>query len=194
MSGFGSTVSCELKPFQGFLTVLGKVILAVQEANKEALTAEGTLMTYASCPQYTDEVGRGHLTAEQEKEILEKFPSFDPQTARAQRENGILVEFFRTYPDSRINSHVARFVVWGKQTEYLISEQPWTGLFAFKRPSKHPCARAHPSFEGEAINARGPEPSVELSLLAEVNESYFSSEVCRERAPLCSRAGHPPGP
>ena len=103
-------------------------------ALKQALTGDGTLMMYASCPQYTDEVGRGNLTREQEKEILEKFPAFDPLTARSQRENGALVEFLRTYPGSRVNSHVARFVGWGKQTGYLFSEQPWNYPFGFGSP------------------------------------------------------------
>lgn len=94
-------------------------------ALKDALTAEGTLMMYASCPRYYDEVSRGHLTTEQEREILEKLPAFDALTARSARDNGTLVEFFRTYPDSRVNRHVARFVFWGKQAEYLMSPQPW---------------------------------------------------------------------
>src|SRR6187549_972063 len=55
-------------------------------ALKDALTADGTLIMYASCPQHSDEVGRGNLTAEQEREVVEKFPVFDPLTARSQRE------------------------------------------------------------------------------------------------------------
>ena len=98
-------------------------------ALKSVLTSEGTLMMYASCPRYYDEVGRGNLTKEQEQEIREKLPVFDPETARSARDNGILVEFLRTYPDSRINCHVARFVVWGKQAEYLTSSQPWNYAF-----------------------------------------------------------------
>ena len=65
-------------------------------ALKDALTAEGTLMMYASCPEYYDEIGRGNLTAEQERELLEKLPAFDPLTARSQRDNGALVELLRT--------------------------------------------------------------------------------------------------
>ena len=95
-------------------------------ALKSVLTSEGTLMMYASCPRYYDEVGRGNLTMEQEREIREKLPAFDPRTARSARDNGTLVEFLRTYPDSRVNDHVARFVFWGKQTEYLMSRQPWS--------------------------------------------------------------------
>src|SRR5215471_7783744 len=102
-------------------------------ALKDALGTSGTLMMYASCPRYYDEVGRGRLAPEHEREILEKLPPFDPLTARSQRDNGALVEFLRTYPGSRVNAHVARFVVWGRQAEYLISVQPWN--YAFGRGS-----------------------------------------------------------
>lgn len=94
-------------------------------ALKDALTAQGTLMMYANCPRYYDEVGRGNLTQEQEREILEKLPAFDPLTARSARDNGALVELLRTFPGSRVNGHVARFVVWGERAEYLIGNQPW---------------------------------------------------------------------
>ena len=62
---------------------------------------------------------------EQEREIREKLPVFDALTARSARDNGTLVEFLRTYPDSRVNRHVARFVFWGRQTGPLMSSQPW---------------------------------------------------------------------
>jgi aminoglycoside 3-N-acetyltransferase len=98
-------------------------------ALKDVLTPEGTLMMYASCPAFYDEVGRGHLSSSQERDLLEKLPAFDALTARSQRDNGALVELFRTYPGSMVNSHVARFVVWGKHAEYLISKQPWNYAF-----------------------------------------------------------------
>ncbi|HVE79647.1 MAG TPA: AAC(3) family N-acetyltransferase [Gemmatimonadaceae bacterium] len=102
-------------------------------ALKDALTPQGTLLMYASCPRYFDEVGRGNLTPEQEAEVLEKLPPFDACTARSARDNGALVELLRTYPGARVNAHVARFVVWGSQAEYLISQQPWD--YAFGRGS-----------------------------------------------------------
>ena len=98
-------------------------------ALKDALTPDGTLMMYAGCPRYYDEVGRGNLSREEEAEVLEKLPAFDPATARADRSNGTLVEFLRSYPGSRVNHHVARFVVWGKHAEFLISRQPWDYAF-----------------------------------------------------------------
>ena len=103
-------------------------------ALKDVLTAQGTLIMYASCPRYYDEVGSGNLTKEQEAEILEKLPAFDPLTARSARDNGALVELFRTYPGSRVNRHVARFVVWGRRADSLISEQPWNYAFGLRSP------------------------------------------------------------
>lgn len=102
-------------------------------ALKDALTGEGTLMMYASCPSHYDEIGRGHLTAAEEQELLDKLPPFDAETARSQRENGALVEFFRTSPGARVNHHVARFVAWGKHASDLFSTQPWD--FAFGHDS-----------------------------------------------------------
>ena len=102
-------------------------------ALKDVVTGRGTLMMYVSCPQFYDEVGRGHLTAAQEQEVLEKLPPFDPLTARSARDNGALAELFRTYPGSLVNAHVARFAVWGKHATHLISGQPWD--YAFGRGS-----------------------------------------------------------
>jgi aminoglycoside 3-N-acetyltransferase len=95
----------------------------------DAVTATGTLLMYASCPAYVDEVGRGDLTAEEEAEVLEKLPAFDPETARSQRSNGALVEMFRTYPGSRVNHHVTRFVARGAHAEHLLGDQPWSYAF-----------------------------------------------------------------
>lgn len=102
-------------------------------AIKNAIGDEGTLIMYASCPQYVDEVGRGNLTPVEEAEVLQKLPAFDALTARSARDNGALVELLRTYPGSRVNRHPARFVVWGHQCDYLLSRQPWH--YAFGRDS-----------------------------------------------------------
>lgn len=94
-------------------------------ALKDALTDAGTLIMYTGCPDHYDDVGRGHLTTEQEREILEKHPAWDAATTRSSRSNGVLVEFLRTFPGSRVNDHVTRFVAWGRRAAYLLSETPW---------------------------------------------------------------------
>ena len=94
-------------------------------AIKDAIGAEGTLLMYASCPQYYDEVGRGTLAPDVETEVRAKLPPFDGLTARSARDNGALVELLRTYPGSRVNDHVVRFVAWGARAERLLAPQPW---------------------------------------------------------------------
>jgi aminoglycoside 3-N-acetyltransferase len=98
-------------------------------ALKDVLTADGTLIMYAGCPRYVDEVGRGNLSAAEEADVLDTLPAFDAETARSARDHGILVEFLRTWPGTRVNHHPARFAVWGGAAEYLLSSQPWD--FAF---------------------------------------------------------------
>jgi len=98
-------------------------------AIKEAIGDEGTLLMYASCPEYYDEVGRGTLAPDVEAELREKLPPFDALTARSARDNGALVELLRTYPGSRVNDHVVRFVAWGAHADRLLAPQPWD--FAF---------------------------------------------------------------
>ena len=103
-------------------------------ALKDAVTDEGTVLMYASCPRYVDEVGRGNLSPAEEAEILDKLPPFDPHTARSARDNGTLVEFLRTWPGSRVNDHVARFVAWGRHAGHLLSETPWDYAFGYDSP------------------------------------------------------------
>ena len=94
-------------------------------AIKDAIGAEGTLLMYASCPEYYDEVGRGTLAPDVEAQLREKLPPFDALTARSARDNGALVELLRTYPGSRVNDHVVRFVAWGARADHLLAPQPW---------------------------------------------------------------------
>jgi aminoglycoside 3-N-acetyltransferase len=91
----------------------------------DLLTPAGTIVMYAGCPRYVDEVGRGDLSLEQEAEVLEKLPPFDAATARSARDHGILVEFLRTWPGTRACDHVTRFIARGSQAELLCAPPPW---------------------------------------------------------------------
>ena len=103
-------------------------------ALQDVLGPQGTLLMYAGCPRYVDEVGRGNLTTAQEAEVVAKLPPFDARTARSARDHGVLVEFLRTSPGSRVNDHPARFVARGPHAGYLFSEQPWDYAFGYGSP------------------------------------------------------------
>ena len=110
-------------------------------AIKDAITGQGTMLMYAGCPRYVDEVGRGNLTDAEETEVLEKLPPFDASTARSARDHGILVEFFRTFPGTRVNDHPARFAAWGHGVGYLFLTQPWDNAFGAESPLERFVAR-----------------------------------------------------
>jgi len=101
----------------------------IHMAIKDAVSPGGTLLMYAGCPRYVDEVGRGNLSAAEEADVLEKLPPFDAATARSARDHGILVEFFRSWPGTLVNRHPARFAAWGARAAHLIEPQPWDYAF-----------------------------------------------------------------
>ena len=103
-------------------------------AIKDVVKPAGTLMMYASCPHIRRRGrARQSLARASEAELREKLPAFDPETARSARDNGALVELLRTWPGSRVNPHVVRFVAWGRHAEDLFVLQPWD--YAFGRGS-----------------------------------------------------------
>jgi aminoglycoside 3-N-acetyltransferase len=98
-----------------------QILLALDDAVGQA----GSVLMYASCPQYYDEIGRGNLSPEQETELRRTLPAFDPLTAPCARDNGALVEFFRTLPGTKVSTHVTRFVARGPHADHLLSHVPW---------------------------------------------------------------------
>jgi aminoglycoside 3-N-acetyltransferase len=103
-------------------------------ALRDAAGPGGTMMMYVGCPSYYDDIGRGILTARQEREVVEKHPAFDPLTTRSARAHGILVEFFRTYPGTLVNNHIARFAAAGSGARHLLAEQPWDFPYGVDSP------------------------------------------------------------
>lgn len=98
-----------------------QILLALQDA----VGPTGSLLMYASCPQYYDEIGRGNLAADIEQELRHTLPAFDPHTAPCARDNGALVEFFRTLPGTKVSHHVTRFAARGPHADHLLSNVPW---------------------------------------------------------------------
>jgi aminoglycoside 3-N-acetyltransferase len=153
-------------------------------AIKDAVGPDGTLLMYASCPDGYDEVGRGMLSPDVEAELLEKLPPFDAATARSARDNGALVEFLRTYPGSRVNQHVARFVAWGKQAEHLFAEQPWN--YAFGAGS---ALERFVALDGKILLLGSDHDAVTFLHYAEHVGDFPGKRVARYLVPVLERGG-----
>lgn len=100
----------------------------------DAVGVGGTLLMYVGVASHFDDVGRGVLAAEQEREILEKHPPFDPLTTRSARSHGVLAEFFRTFPGTIVNPHPARFAAAGARAVHLLASHPWDFTYGIDSP------------------------------------------------------------
>jgi aminoglycoside 3-N-acetyltransferase len=99
-------------------------------AIEDAVSPGGTVVMILSCGDGYDEVGRGHLSPQEETALLAFMPAFDPFTARAARDNGTLVEFFRTWPGTIPSAAVTtRLGARGARAGWLMEPAPLTFPF-----------------------------------------------------------------
>jgi aminoglycoside 3-N-acetyltransferase len=89
----------------------------------DVLTSDGTLMMYVGwqdIPDYLDE-----LDAQDAEHYRRHHPPFDPSTARAVRDHGILAECVRTWPGARRSLNAeASMVAIGARAEWLTRDHP----------------------------------------------------------------------
>jgi aminoglycoside 3-N-acetyltransferase len=107
-------------------------------AIEDAVSPGGTVVMILGCSDGYDDVGRGHLSEQEEADLLAHMPAFDPSTARAARDNGTLVEFFRTWPGTIPSAAVTtRIGARGARAAWLTERAPLTFPFgkgsAFER-------------------------------------------------------------
>ena len=91
----------------------------------DAIGEAGTMLVYAGCQSPFDDVGRGIYSPLDEEFILEHCPAFDPATARASRDFGVLAEFFRTRPGVSLSGNPgARMAALGAKADWITREHP----------------------------------------------------------------------
>lgn len=91
-----------------------------------AIQPAGTLLMYAGCRDGFDEVGRGFLSAEEEASVLTHQSAFSFRHARAEREFGLLAEFFRSSPGTVCSQHAgARMAARGSRADRFTADHPW---------------------------------------------------------------------
>lgn len=151
-------------------------------ALSDALGPEGTILMYAGCPRYVDELGRGNLSAGQEAEVLEKLPAFDPATSRAARDHGILTEFLRTYPGTHHSQHVARFIARGRRATELLEPTPWDYAFGYGSALDRLVAR-----DGKILLLGSDHDNVTFLHYVEHVTDFPGKRVARYRVPVLER-------
>jgi aminoglycoside 3-N-acetyltransferase len=99
----------------------------------EAVGDEGTWMMTLGAE---DEWSWVNERPEDERDaLLEGSPPFDKDTARAESDNGVLAEVFRTEPGTVVSDHPeARFGARGKLTNELMSDVPWDDYYGKGSP------------------------------------------------------------
>jgi aminoglycoside 3-N-acetyltransferase len=97
----------------------------IHQAVIDIIGSNGTLMMYVGCESEYESVGRGKLSKQEEKLLLEKCPVFDTKIARARRDYGILAEFFRSWPSVICSENPgARIAAFGKNAEDYVLNHP----------------------------------------------------------------------
>jgi aminoglycoside 3-N-acetyltransferase len=146
----------------------------------DAVAPGGTLMMYVGCQEGFDDVGRGYLTAEAEAAILAHQPPFDPRTARASREFGILAELFRSYRGTICsNSVCGRMAARGARGEWLVADQPWTYGFGRGSPLEKLCESG-----GKVLLLGSDYDEVTLLHYAEHVANFADKRIARYQVPL----------
>lgn len=115
----------------------------IHQAIVDAVSPGGTMMMLIGAPDGFDDVSRGILSPEEEAHILEHMPLFDKQATRANRDNGTLAEFFRSWPGTVMSDSVAvRLGARGPMAASLMADHPNTWPFGRGTPfEKYVAAR-----------------------------------------------------
>ena len=104
-------------------------------AISDAIAPGGTMTMLLGCPDGYDDIGRGHLTAAQEADLLANMPAFDPHSTRANRDVGTLAEFFRSWPGTVPSGSVsARMGARGARAQWLMADHAQTWPFGKGTP------------------------------------------------------------
>jgi aminoglycoside 3-N-acetyltransferase len=97
----------------------------IHQAVVDAISPGGTMVMLIGAPNGFDDVGRGILSPEEEAQILEHMPMFDKTATRANRDNGTLAEFFRSWPGTVMSDSVAvRLGARGARADWFVADHP----------------------------------------------------------------------
>lgn len=153
------------------------VILA---ALLEALTPDGTLMMYLGCPEGYDDIGRRKLPLELESAYAQHLPVFDPQHTRANRDFGILAEFFRSTAGVHCSANPgARMGALGAEAARLTDAHPLDYGYGSGSPLERLC-----QLNGQLLLLGSDPDQITLLHYAEHLAPLPVKRIVRYRAPI----------
>jgi aminoglycoside 3-N-acetyltransferase len=152
-----------------------EIHLAVEDATSPG----GTVLMYVGCQHGFDDVGRGVLSPDEEEEILASQPPFDFQAARASRDFGVLAEFFRSYPGTRMSRSVGRMAARGARADWLTADHPWSYGFGRGSPLDKLCQA-----DGKVLLLGSSHDEVTLLHYAEHIADFEGKRVARYKVPV----------
>jgi len=146
----------------------------------DAVSPGGTMMMLFGCPDGFDDVGRGHLGAAEEAEILEHMPAFDKTATRANRDVGTLAEFFRSWPGTVCSDCPAvRIGARGARADWLVAEHVLDYPFGRTTPFEKLVESG-----GKVLLLGSDHDEVTLMHYAEHTTDFPGKIVARYRCPL----------
>jgi aminoglycoside 3-N-acetyltransferase len=107
----------------------------IHRAIVDAVSPGGAMMMLLGCPEGFDEIGRDRIPAKRAAELRANLPPFEPLASRADRENGTLAEFFRTWPGTVVSECPSvRIGARGDRADWLVAEHPVRMPFGLGTP------------------------------------------------------------
>lgn len=110
--------------------------IAVVQALMDTVGSEGTIVMPTQTADLSDpsEWQMPPVPKDWWATIRDNMPAYDPQTTPT-RGMGKIVEVFRTFPEVKRSLHpMYSFAAWGKNADYILSEQPLEEGFGPKSP------------------------------------------------------------
>lgn len=154
---------------------------SIVQALLDVLTPAGTLLMYVGWEDAPTEIHT--WPAAMQALFYETCPPYDPRTARAVRDHGILVECFRTWPGVLRSAHPdCSMAALGAQAAWLTANHPFMYGYGAGSPLHKLC-----ELEGSVLMLGAPLDTITLLHYAEDQADLPAKRIKRYQCPILRR-------
>lgn len=148
------------------------------QALLDVLTPSGTLLMYVGWEHAPSEINT--FPPDVQALFFDAHPPYDPRTARAVRDHGILVECFRTWPNVVRSAHPdCSMAAWGAHADWLVADHPFMYGYGVGSPLHKLCA-----INGNVLMLGAPLDTITLLHYAEDRAILPDKRVKRYQCPI----------